>query len=343
MASVGDVIANSGFLYNAFGSAWTSWSYMIPILGLISLLIVVLLHMIAIAFNIPSLRVWVKGEYMQVIATYVLFGAIFALIMLTWGIMGNFVTQAYYGSPELSAQYGQGVVFDPYAFVQAFLKQTMIDCETNIYRGLYAINFFYKIVGSTKTETMGIEPVGGWYTTVYTSFFEYIMENLNFLLLMHWLQIRLLSVMKYTAPLLIQLGLLLRVFPMSRGTGGLLLAAGLGFFAVYPISLAMLVTLQSPGVSFCTQFTPPAMLDVAQVGEGVDAGTVATAYYSIVSNENEVTSFVEKAKNFIPLFYMQAMFYPLVALIITFTFIRQTGAIFGSDLNEIGRGLVKLV
>jgi hypothetical protein len=54
-------------------------------------------------------------------------------------------------------------------------------------------------------------------------------------------------------------------------------------------------------------------------------------------------SLLEQAKRFLPLFYMQAVFYPMVAIIITFTFIRQTGAMFGADLNEIGRGLVKMI
>ena len=42
-------------------------------------------------------------------------------------------------------------------------------------------------------------------------------------------------------------------------------------------------------------------------------------------------------------FFMQALFYPLAALIITFSFIRQTGSLLGADLAEIGRGLIKII
>ncbi len=339
-----EVIANSGLIQMMFGagSSWVAWSPNIMIIGFISFFIVVLLHMIANAFNIPSLRAWAKGEYMQVLATYILVFASVGLIMFSWNLMVDMISITYHTS-ELNGGIDPKTRFDPYWFIQAFLKDTMIECEQNIYSTLYSINFYFKIVGGTKTETMGVEPVGGWYSTVYTSFFEYLMENINLLLLLHWLQIRLLSVMKYTAPLLIQLGLVLRVFPMSRGAGGLLLAIGFGFFAVYPISLAVLITLQSPGVSFCTDFVPPATMNIQEVGEGIDAGTVVWAYYTTKANENEVGGLLAKARTFIPMFYMQAMFFPMVALIITFTFIRQTGAILGSDLNEIGRGLVKLI
>lgn len=333
---IGDIVTQS------FSGAWTDWTWSILVLGIISLMIVVLLHMISIAFNISSLRVWARGEYMQVLATYILFGAMIWIVLLVWGVSVSFVTDTFYLT-SLSDGQPTDLVFDPFAFVQAFLKQTMIDCEKAIYSGLYTVNYFYKIFGSTKTETMGVEPVGGWYTTVYTSFFEYVMENINFLLMLHWLQIRLLSVMKYVAPLMIQLGLILRTFPMSRGTGGLLLAIGFGFFAVYPISLAYLVTLQSPGTSFCTDFSPPPMMDTNTLGDATESSTIINAYYTVAANEQDVMSMLEKAKAFIPLFYLQALFFPMVALIITFTFIRQMGAIFGSDLNEIGRGLMKLI
>jgi len=334
--TIGNLVAQS------FSGAWTDWTWSILVLGMISFFIVALLHMISIAFNIPALRVWAKGEYMQVLATYIFFGALIWIVLLTWGISVSFVTDTFYAS-SLSLGQPQGLLFDPFTFVQAFLKQTMINCEIVIYRSLYTVNFIYKIFGGIKTETMGVEPVGGWYSTLYTSFFEYMMEDLSLLLMLHWLQIRLLSVMKYVAPLMIQLGLILRTFPMSRGTGGLLLAIGFGFFAVYPISLAFLVTLQAPGTSFCTDFSPPPMMDASALGDVTETSGVINAYYTAIGSETEVTSLLERARTFIPMFYLQAMFFPIVALIITFTFIRQTGAIFGSDLNEIGRGLVKLI
>jgi hypothetical protein len=124
----------------------------------------------------------------------------------------------------------------------------------------------------------------------------------------------------------------------------MLLAMGIGFFAVYPISLAMLMTLQPPGESFCTEFrAPPAMLDVSRGYDMVSLEGVQRASDALRARSGDVSSLIYKAKNFIPLFYLQAMFFPMVALIITFTFIRQTGAILGADLNEIGRGLVKLI
>ncbi|MFH1306781.1 MAG: hypothetical protein ABIH83_03980 [Candidatus Micrarchaeota archaeon] len=348
ISAVGTPLLSEGYA-GAYGAIYTGLIPSIAIIGMISLFIVVLLHMIGHAFNIASLRTWAKGEYLQVIITFLLIAAMLATLNIVWEIMGSVVSELFWSNENLSMKYIEkgftpdNSLIDPFRFTQSFLKQTMIDCEQTVYWVLYTINFFFRLTGSMGVSTMGLEPLGAWYATLYTSSLEYIMGHLNFLVLLHWIQIRLLSIMKYVGPVLIQMGLLLRVFPMSRGAGGLLLAAGFGFFAVYPMSLALLVTLQPPGASFCTEFEPPVYMNIENMEEGPDAGMFALAYYSTVAHENEVVDLIEKAKNFLPLFYMQAAFFPMVALIITFTFIRQTGALFGADLSEIGRGLVKLI
>ncbi|PIT84682.1 hypothetical protein COU37_02035 [Candidatus Micrarchaeota archaeon CG10_big_fil_rev_8_21_14_0_10_45_29] len=338
------MVANDAFLQQIMNSqSWVAWSNNIPVLGLAALFIVVLVHMAGISFNIPSLRAWARGEYMQVIVTFLLVWALVLLMNLAWNTMVDVASEMYLAYPAFAAGHSAGARFDPFVFAQVFLKETMIDCEIIIYRVAYAINFFYKFIGALKTETLGVEMVGGWYSTVYSSFLEYLAGHINFLLLLHWLQINFLSLIKYVGPVLIQLGLVLRILPFTRGAGGMLLAMGFGFFAVYPITIAMLMTLQPPGSSFCTTFAPPALLDVERYEGGFDSADMIIASASVQGSSGEISEFIEKAKNFLPLFYMQALFLPMVSLIITFTFIRQTGALFGADLNEVGRGLIKLI
>lgn len=305
--------------------------------------------MLAYALNLQQLKMWAKGEFMQIIATFVLAGLLFSLVGVVWQIMYESVTAMYLSNPNLASNLPTDFdptqhAIDPFGFSQIFLKEVMIDCEVNMYRVFYAINFYFEFVGKMSTEVLGSDPVGGWYTSIYTSFFRYLTGHLNMLMLLHWVQIRFLSVIKYTMPLMIQIGLLLRVFPMSRGAGGLMIAIGFGFFAVYPISLALLTTLQPAGSSFCTEFEVPPLLDVENKGlMTLSPADLAKSEDNLKASEYEVSRLIEKAKNFLPLFYVQAMFLPLVSFIITFTFIRQTGALFGADLNEIGRGLIKLI
>ncbi|MDE1798519.1 MAG: hypothetical protein KGH63_03875, partial [Candidatus Micrarchaeota archaeon] len=241
-------------------------------------------------------------------------------------------------------QAAPGLLYDPFAYTQNYIQTSFMDCEKTIYRTIYPINFYYKFVGKIFSETLGAEKLGGWYTSAYTGMMDYVVGNINNLLLLHYIQRRFLSVIKYVMPLLIEIGLVLRAFPLTRGTGGLLIAVGFGFFTVYPVSLALLTTLQAPPSStFCTGISPPAMLNLNDVSCGTDPGAVMLAYYNIAGSQKETASLLTQIENFLPSFYLQAVFFPLVALTVTWSFTREFAELLSGDLNEIGRGLIKLI
>jgi hypothetical protein len=170
------------------------------------------------------------------------------------------------------------------------------------------------------------------------------MANLSNLMLLHYIQLRLLSLIKYMMPLLIMVGLVLRAFPLTRGTGGMLMAFGFAFFAIYPISLALLTTLQAPpGSTFCTNFKPPPMLNLDDVLCMSDQGSVQQAQYSLMGSENQLADLLAQAKTFMSSFWLQAIFFPLVALTVTWSFARELAELLSGDLNEVGRGLIKLI
>ena len=66
-------------------------------------------------------------------------------------------------------------------------------------------------------------------------------------------------------------------------------------------------------------------------------------YYRLKAVEGESWLSLSYWQHMLGVFFMQALFYPLAALIITFSFIRQTGSLLGADLAEIGRGLIKII
>lgn len=332
------------FLAMPGGGSWTAWNAQLFILGLLVLFAVTLVYMLGMALNHASLKLWAKGEFMQVFITFLLAISAVAMIGVLWSLLINGVTYVYATTSPSQDLVRPQAYFDPFSFDQAFIEQVLIDCEKTVYRAVYLPNLYYRAASRLSTEIIGAEALGGWYATVYAGFFEYVAGHINNLLLLNYLQIRLLSLLKYASPLFIQLGLLLRVFPLTRGSGGLLMAIGFGFFAVYPISLALLMTLQPPSsLLLCgTTFHPPAMLGTDPFC-GNDIGAFIQARYSLLATQNGVSILLEQIKLFLPVFWIQSIFLPMVALIVTFTFIRQTGSLLGADLAEIGRGLIKLI
>lgn len=329
-------------LWSALFGASRYWASTMLLIGLMVFFIVTLIYMLGVAFQLPHLKSWAKSEYMEVIITFLLAAALLAASAQVWSLMVDSVSAFYKVShPEMA---DPGLYYEPFSFAQSFINTTLIGCEKNVYAAIYPVNFYYRVASRLEAATIGNDPAGGWYTSAYTGFFEYVTGHVQYLLLLHYIQIRFLSLIKYMMPLLIQIGLILRVFPYSRGAGGLLMAIGFGFFIVYPISIAMLMTLlPSPSHSFCTGFQPPPLLDMSALDCVQTPGALLQVKMDIAASAGQTGGLISQLQTFLPVFYIQGMFLPLVALIITFTFIRQTGALFGADLAEIGRGLIKLI
>ena len=316
-------------------------------LGLIMLFIATLVYMFGLALSMSNLKGWAKSEFMQVIVTFLLMAAFLSAYSQMWNLMVTSVSGFYnvsHPGQNTANCPNNNCLYEPFTFDQQLINQSLIKCEKTVYNTMYVVNFYYRLVGRLNTSVLGGDPAGGWSVSIYTSFFEYVAGHINYLLLMNYVQFRFLAFIKYAMPLLIALGLVLRVLPFTRGAGGLLIAIGLGFYAVYPVSLAMLMTfLPSPSTSFCTGFSPPPLLNMGDGGVVTTTGDFHQVMLNIQGSSKQVGSLRSQIETFLPVFYLQGMFLPLVAFTVTLTFVRQTGALFGADLSEIGRGLIKLL
>jgi hypothetical protein len=229
--------------------------------------ITVFLHMVANAFNLTSLRMWVKAEYMQVLASFLIialagateiganqFGTVFPAV----GSISSSVTMGTAmntGNVALSeANAAQGAAGNPTAIGEAYLK-TVIGCEQSLYSIIYTVNFYFEDASKLAFDVRGNEasasgfPLSGW-----VSLNHYINNNIVYLVLFHYVQYSLLQFAAYTMlPVFLPIGLALRAFPVTRGAGGLVTAIALGFAFVFPISYVLIVAMM-PGVQgACTQ------------------------------------------------------------------------------------------
>ena len=135
---------------------------------------------------------------------------------------------------------------------------------------------------------------------------------------------------------------MLRAFPITRGAGGLITAFALGFGFVFPMTYVLTIAMMSDINSACTRTTVMAPKINADPCFN-NRGAIDAIRLELGSKKGEIAQFGDSAIGLLSLMYIEAFFYPLIALIVTFTFIRQTGALFGADLAEIGRGIVKII
>ena len=138
------------------------------------------------------------------------------------------------------------------------------------------------------------------------------------------------------------LGLLLRIFPVLRGIGSLLVAMAIGFFFVFPISYI----LMDP-----TTVRP----DPASLIPAVDnvAGNVCyTSFSGMVTTYTQIAPQVASSASTLDLgqvgdemaqLQIEAFFYPLAALATTLLFITVATPILGGDSGEIMHFMSKVI
>jgi hypothetical protein len=337
--------------------AWfDGWAAFCTTIALMAFFMTVLFQMVAKAFNLQSLNMWVRAEYAQVAVSFLIIFFAVLMVMVAAGTPGGdsgmvgeiagVVATASGNLPLNSAVMNSSNLGNPTRIGQAYLR-TLIQCESDIYTTLFIYNFFTEFFSKISLDAMGVEAIaGGWALGGAVSLFHYINNNLTYLALFNYIQYYILQFSQFTMlQIFLPIGLVLRAFPATRGAGGLVTAFSLGFAFVFPISYVLIVAMMPNAGAICSQVS-------VMKGEAIAAhpdaclnneGGQMAQYYQLKAEKGRlggIRAFLSESLN---IFFLQSLFYPLVALIITFTFIRQTGSLLGADLAEIGRGLIKII
>ena len=328
-------------------SWFPDWAVLCTTVALMSFFITVLLQMAAKALSLQSLNMWVRAEYAQVAVSFLII--FFALTMLTAGyeVTKNITATlaSASGNIPLKDAIANQNLRNPINIGQAYLH-TLITCEQNMYSLIFIYNYPSEFFSKIGLDMMGGEAIGGGYALGgMVSMFHYMNNNLVYLALFNYVQFYILQFSQFTMlQIFLPIGLILRAFPVTRGAGGLVTAFALGFAFIFPICYVLIVAMMPNAGAACSQITLiNSQASSADAPCLNNAGSQMVEYYKLKSEKGRmggITGFLGETVN---VFFLQSMFYPLVALIITFTFIRQTGSLMGADLAEIGRGLLKII
>ena len=327
---------------------WQSdWKVICTTVALTSFFITVLLQMAAKALNLQSLNMWVRAEYAQVAVSFLII--FFAITMVSYGsLVTKNITAAIAsasGNIPLNETITSNNLENPTKIGQAYLH-TLITCEQNMYSLIFIYNYSSEFFSKIGLDALGVETIGGGYALGgMVSLFHYMSNNLLYLALFNYVQFYILQFSQFTMlQIFLPIGLILRAFPVTRGAGGLITAFALGFAFVFPICYLLIVAMMPNAGAACAQVVlmnnQAASADAPCLN---NPGGQMVAYYKLKSEKGKMGGITEFLGGTVNVFFLQSMFYPLVALIITFTFIRQAGSLMGADLAEIGRGLLKII
>ena len=313
--------------------SWEVWGPIALLAVFVSFLVVALAYMLGIGFDLQPLRMWAKSEMYQAIANAVIVASLIMLVTLAT-------------DRGLALILGQAI--NPFNMAYGYLLPLIAQLQ-NLYAVNYATCFPIEVLASYNVYNNAAPHI-----MTYLMFFlkPLIIEPLHIAnyfilqaLIMAWFQVALLNFFQKAAfATLLPLGVILRIFPFSRGTGGLLISMAIAFYFVYPIMFGFISMMSEDEIALRAAMG-------GDTGVGVDAALYNACDQDIEGAVREgeaqtdpaVISKINERYSFLPPIVMKIMFYPLVVFAVTFTFIKMASPLLGADVSEVGQGLVRLI
>lgn len=313
---------------------WNIWQPVAMIAISVAFAIVSIAYMLGVFFSLDGLKKWAKAEFYQALASTVL--VVFLLLMMD--IMLNQGVQTMIGG------------MNPYRKAYSYIDEVLASLHA-IYRNVYLVNFPLEFL----TTFSFYFNAAGLDFAPFELILSPLVEQLHF-------QAHVVAIATITAAsqkalihlfyntgfsLFIPAGVLLRIFPWTRGAGGLLIALGIGLAIVYPIMFTY-VALMSENPSEVQN-------KASQLGNSIggfnfsDYGACATDFEAAtdVATHRALSPELRNASawilGWVSGVWLKIFFYPMFVLIVTFTFIRTIAPLLGADITEIGQGILKIL
>lgn len=314
-------------------SSWTSWLPLASLAVFVGILFAAVAYMIAYGFDLRELKMWAKAEMFQA----------FASVILVAGLLALTQTMFDEGFGKIL-----GTNINPYQRSYLYLDRLAVDLQ-RLWEKNYQDNYYIEAVSTLSIfynatnldlnimaflKPLLVEP-------------RHVVNHLimQILILVYFQQTLLSFFQRTMLSILLPWGIFLRVLPPTRGAGGFLIATAIGFFFVFPILfsfIAMMAEEQAQLEEFLQSPAAAAGIDLATFNACKDDIDTA-ARVGEQQLDPSVLSKVNQFAETLPDITVKAIFFPMVVFAMTLTFIRMLSPILGSDISEVGQGLIKLI
>ncbi len=339
----------------AFGTRMSGWYEMSSYAIVACLLASALVYMVGTAFQSAHLKQYAKGEMMQVTAsTMMIFFAVALLYTITSGsalaLMGDVLGNGASSVACAAAPDGRFKLWDDTTEfgagpLGAFKCKTQdkITALDRAYGNVYTANFMIERLTSTCFTFFGV-PVycGDWDMALHKQVEESHLlaaKIVGLLMPLHAQYVLAQYVQNNMLSIFLPLGLVLRIFPFTRGVGGLFIAIAVGFFFVWPTFFL----LTDPTFVRAEEKLPSMQQGVCYTGFKGSAVVLQTVLNSNTGGGgSEEALAVENGKLLVYQLSISILFYPFVALAITLIFVRAMTPLLGGDLGELMKMVARL-
>ncbi len=360
-----------------YGGEWGDWAIISIAAAAISVLGASMLIMLSRLFGLRNLEQVAKTEFTYAASTVLIVVVVgpgligFIEPQLAGG--GDSIARALYLS-ALGCRQDTPGAFGQYQTLIDWMKlylETPTRCVQQFMDILYYLSVPVEAMTSVYMEIFMSEHASGFGVKWLAERITNATQSLSFYMYMFYLMVHMLNFIKYYAGFFFSVGVALRAFPPTRGTGAYLMAISFGLYFVFPLSYIVLATLSlphaeasitgvekiagPPGVEDTCVTDPQgnfknfcALPEVASPEtyqcKGATPGVVSEYTDRLKENAESLEDMLTWRLNDFARHLVSAIcLFPLVSLVILLTFVLNTTNLFGGNIPEIGRGLVKLI
>ncbi len=300
---------------------WVKWAPIAILAVLVSFAIASLIFGAGVFLNNERIRNFGIGEYYEAIANAIIVGSFLFVSAVMFGLITGVATGPI--NPYSTAlNYMTTTIINLYAELAQLFNIAALD-------GYYAsMTFVY--CGAANIACTFIPKVFKYAImwTFYVPAFTLIdlqLESLALLYAEFWI---ILEFMYIAIPVFLIPGVILRSILPTRGLGGMMIAAAIGFYMLLPLLFAVAYYFTSTSTLSCTNTNT---LDLQRYGAGTAAQTNALTPTSPLPN---TLKNIEVCMNS---YWLSVVFYPSLILALTYAVITQIAEFIGGMTKLSGR------
>lgn len=347
---------------------YADWNTVAFLVAGISVFGSAMLIIVSRLFNLKNLEQTAKAEFVFAASTVF-------IVLMTIGILGageflmvKVIRYVYlasfnipYGSDFVPIVPETGLPADTLIDYMKLYMAPPVNCAKDALYLLYFLSIPVESIASVYIEVFMSEPASGFGIKAIAERLKNATQMVSFYVWIYYVIVHAMNFIKHYAGFFFSVGVALRAFPPTRGAGAYLMAAAIGFYFVLPFAYILVAGLAMPHMQsdlvgfdevggspqyFCQ--LPEVPVDVTGLECG--AGNIAKAYEAkniLNAYRGDLITFFDPEIGLIHVLFKNLIasicLGPLVAMILVMTFILNTTNLFGGNIPEIGRGLVKLI
>ena len=361
----------------AFNSTfYAGWELIAVAAASLSVIVSAMLIMFSRLFSLRNLEQTAKTEFVYAISTVLIVIMVGALITVgepylaqgapLTGLHSSIAKSLYLSTFQLNGEEApwNTLVFSQNTLIDWMIlyMQTPTQCVGQFMKILYGLSIPIESISSVYMEIFMSEVASGFGIKFIAERIATATKSMSFYMYMYYLIAHTFHFIEYYAGFFFSVGVALRAFPPTRGAGAFMMAITIGLYFVFPLTYILVATMSLPHVQTSVLLAnpnpaplessfkykcllPPVPTDIAQYAcQSPSFGSLFSAVNQLKANYDELNQWLTYKISDLILHLVSAIcLFPTIAMVVFLTFTLNAANLFGGNIPEIGRGLVKLI